>query len=95
MAGVERGDIGLGQLGRLGELGLEPIDDRLAVAVEHPQRQAERPHVLAAQASLLPRPNGFTASRVSCEMLKWTSCHLARLPSSSGLVVAGLGEVAA
>ena len=53
MAGVERGDIGLGELGRLGELGLEPVDDRLAVAVEHPQREAQRPHVLAAQRFLV------------------------------------------
>ena len=42
-----------GQLGRLGELGLEPVDDRLAVAVEHPQRQPQRPHVLAAQRLLV------------------------------------------
>src|SRR3712207_9030297 len=36
-------------LGILRELGSKPLDDRLAVAVEHPQREAQRPHVLAAQ----------------------------------------------
>jgi hypothetical protein len=56
MARVERGDIGLGQLGRLGELGLEPVDQRLAVAVEHPERQPQRPHVLAAQRFLVAEP---------------------------------------
>ena len=35
---------------------------------------------LQRRASLLPSPKGFTASSVSCEMLKWTTCHLARLP---------------
>jgi hypothetical protein len=53
VARVERRDIGFGELGRLGELGLQPVDDRRPVAVEHPQRQAERPHVLAAQGLLV------------------------------------------
>src|SRR5438270_11362552 len=34
MAGVERGDVRLGKLGRLCELGVEPVDDRLAVGIE-------------------------------------------------------------
>ena len=41
---------------------------------------------LQRSASLLPRPNGFTASSVSALMSKASSCHLARLPSSSGLL---------
>ena len=56
VAGVERGDIGLRQRRHLGELGLQPVDDRLAVAVEHPQRQPQRPHVLAAQRFLVAQP---------------------------------------
>ena len=39
---------------------------------------------LQRSASLLPSPNGFTASSVSCEMLSVITCHLARLPSVSG-----------
>ena len=39
---------------------------------------------LQRSASLLPRPNGFTASSVSSEMLNASTCHFARLPSSSG-----------
>jgi hypothetical protein len=53
MAGVQRRDIRLGKLRRLGELGLQPLLDRRAVAVEHPEREAQRPHVLAAQRLLV------------------------------------------
>ncbi len=59
MAGVERGDVRLGQRRRLGEFGLEPVDDRLAVAVEHPERQPQRPHVLAAQRLLVAEAEGL------------------------------------
>src|SRR3546814_1132347 len=40
---------------------------------------------LQRSASLLPSPNGFTASSVSCEMLSFNNVHFARLSSSSGL----------
>ena len=53
MARVERGDIGVGELGLALELGTEPLVDWFARAVEHPQREAERPHVLAAQRILI------------------------------------------
>ena len=56
VAGVERGDIGLGNVGFLGELVVQPVNDRLPVAVEHPQRETERPHVLAAQRFLVAQP---------------------------------------
>ena len=50
MARVQRGDVGGGEgLAFLAELGLDPGDHGLAVAVEHPQREAKRPHVFAAQ----------------------------------------------
>ena len=50
MAGVERRDVGAGnRLVLFAEFLLDPGHHRLAVAVEHPQRKAERPHVLAAQ----------------------------------------------
>ena len=86
MAGVERGDIGLGQRRRLGELGLEPVDRAAARSRSNIQSASPSVHMfLQRSASLLPRPNGFTASSVSCEMLNASTCHLARLPSSSGL----------
>ena len=59
VAGIERGDIGLGQHRCLGEFALEPVDQRLPVTVEHPQREAERPHVLAAQRFLVAKAEGL------------------------------------
>ena len=41
---------------------------------------------LERSASLLPRPKGFTASIVSALMSKASTSHLARLPSSIGLL---------
>ena len=46
MARVERGDIGVGNIGLGLELAPQPVVDRLARAIEHPQGKAERPHVL-------------------------------------------------
>ena len=95
MAGVQRGDIGLGELGRLGELGLEPVDDRLAVAVEHPQREAKRPHVLAAQRFLVAE-----AERLHGVERQLRDVEVDDLPFGEAavlervLLVAGLGEVA-
>ena len=59
MARVQRRDIGGGQHRRLGELGPQPVDQRAPVAVEHPQRQPERPHVLAAQRFLVAQAKGL------------------------------------
>ena len=39
MPSVQCGDIGIGEDRVLGELRLQPVDDRLPVAVEHPERQ--------------------------------------------------------
>ena len=95
MAGVERGDIGLGELGHLGEFGLQPVDDRLAVAVEHPQRQAQRPHVLAAQRFLVAE-----AERLHRIEGQLRDVEVDQLPFGQAAVldriglVAGLGEVA-
>ena len=55
MARVERSDVGGGDIGRLGELAVQPIDQRLPVPVKHPQRQPQRPHVLAAQRILVAK----------------------------------------
>ena len=41
---------------------------------------------LDRSASLLPSPNSFTASIVRAEISKASTSHLARLPSSSGLL---------
>ena len=95
MAGVQRRDIGFGELGRLGELGLEPVDDRLAVAVEHPQREAQRPHVLAAQRFLVAE-----AERLHGIERQLRDVEVDDLPFGEAavlervLLVAGLGEVA-
>ena len=95
MAGVQRGDVGLGELGRLGELGLEPVDDRLAVAVEHPQREAQRPHVLAAQRFLVAE-----AERLHGIERQLRDVEVDDLPFGEAavlervLLVARLGEVA-
>ena len=95
MAGVERGDVGFGELGRLGELGLEPVDDRRPVAVEHPQRQAQRPHVLAAQRLLVAEAEGL--HRVERQL---RDVEVDDLPFGEAAVlqrvglIAGLGEVA-
>jgi hypothetical protein len=61
MARVERRDIRLGQFRRFGELGPQPLLDRPAFAVEHPQRQTQRPHVLAAQRLLVAEAERFDA----------------------------------
>ena len=56
MARVERGDVGLGDLGLGLELALQPVMDRFARTVEHPQREAQRPHVLRTQRVLVAQP---------------------------------------
>ena len=59
VARIERGDVRLRQLGLVAELGAQPIVQRFARAVEHPQRQAQRPHVLAAQRVFIAEAEGF------------------------------------
>ena len=70
MACVERGNIGGGNVGCLGELLVQPVVQRLARTVEHPQREAQRPHVLAAQPILFAeaeRLHGFQSARRNIE----------------------------
>src|SRR3546814_16717087 len=43
----------------LGELSVQPVDDLLALAPEHPHHQAQRPHVLAAQRLFLREAEGL------------------------------------
>ncbi len=59
MAGPKRGDVRLGQLGCLGELGLQPFLDRSLVAIEHPERETQRPHILTAQSLLVAKAEGL------------------------------------
>ncbi len=95
VAGVESGDIGFGELGCLGELGLEPVDDRGAVAVEHPQREAERPHVLAAQRLLVAETERL--HRIKGQLRDVEMDHLPFRQATvlkRTLLVTGLGEVA-
>src|SRR3546814_9942870 len=47
------------EIGRLREFRIEPVDERLAIAVEHPEREPQRPHILAAQRLLVTESEGF------------------------------------
>ena len=57
MPGVQRRDIGFDQLVALcAKFALQRIDQRIPVAIEHPQRQTERPHRLAAERFAIAQP---------------------------------------
>ena len=50
MTGVEGGDVGIGErFAFRAELALDPGRHGLPVAIEHPESETERPHVLAAE----------------------------------------------
>src|SRR3546814_17076273 len=53
MAGVQRRDVGGGDLRTVAELAVQPVDRRLPPASAHPVDEAQRPEVLAAQSLLL------------------------------------------
>ena len=55
MASIQSSDIGIGQYLVLRKFAVEPINDRLPIAIEHPERQPKRPHVLAAQCFLVAK----------------------------------------
>src|SRR3546814_10336968 len=55
MASIQGRDIGVGEHGVLREFGLQPVNDRLPVAIEHPERKAQRPHILAAERFLVAK----------------------------------------
>ena len=60
MARVQRRDVGAGKrLALLAEFAVDPGHYGIAVAAEHPQYQAERPHVLAAQCVAAREPKGL------------------------------------
>ena len=59
MPRVERRDIGIGDLGLGLELALQPVVDRVARTIEHPQRKAQRPHVLRPQRVLVAKAVGL------------------------------------
>ena len=95
MTSIERRDVGVRQHRVLGELGLQPVNQRGAVAVEHPQRQTQRPHVLAADRLLVAKPERL--DRVDGELGDVERQQLvARQAAVFQRVgsVAGLGEVA-
>src|SRR3546814_6952378 len=56
---VERRDVRRREIGRLREFRIEPVDERLAIAVEHPEREPQRLHILAAQRLLVTESEGF------------------------------------
>ena len=94
MAGVEGRDVGFRELG-LGELRLQPVDDRPAVAVEHPEGEAQGPHVLGPQSLLVGQAERL--DRVESEL---RDVEADDLPAGEAVVlervggVARLGEVA-
>jgi hypothetical protein len=64
VAGVERGDVGFGQLRSLGELGVQPVDDRLPVS--------------CMPSPLSPAKRTTTASDLGCEaasssVMRWVA----------------------
>jgi hypothetical protein len=61
--------------GVLGELGVQPSTIGCAIAVEHPEREAQRPHVLAAQRFLVAEAEGLHASIVSGLMSNASTRH--------------------
>ena len=64
MTGVQRGDVGGGDIGLLGKFGVEPVHRSGAGPTIHPIDQAQRPHIFRAQrlfvreAELLHRLDG-------------------------------------
>ena len=88
MARIERRDIRFGKIGILGEFRLQPLDQRLAVAVEHPQRKAERPHILAAQRFLVAEPERF--DRIHCRL---TDVELQQLPFRKAAILERVGVI--
>src|SRR6266566_1430500 len=95
VTGVHGRDIGLGDLGPVGELAAQPLDRRLAVAAVHPQHQAERPHVAAAvrlPARKTERLNRFGREPRDVERQHLVGSERAVLERVSG--EARLGEVA-
>ena len=66
MASVQGRDIGFRDIGFLGELGVQPIDNRLPVPIEHPEREPQRPHVLATQRFLVAKTKRFHRFERQC-----------------------------
>ena len=95
VAGVQRRNIGGRKVRVLRELAVEPVDQRLTVAVEHPEREPQRPHILAAQRFLVAEAEGFHG--IHGEL---TDIQLEQLPFRKAAVVERvrvifrLGEVA-
>ena len=98
MARIERSDIGIGDFGLGLELGLEPVVDRFARTVEHPQREAQRPHVLGpqrilvAQAVGLDRLDGLFADVEGEQVVFGEAVVLERIGLVMRLVEVALGE---
>ena len=59
MASIQRSNIGISNIGLVLELALQPLFNRFARTVKHPQRQAQRPHVLGTQRILVTQAKGL------------------------------------
>ena len=74
MTSIQCCNIGFGQHRILRELLIEPRDNRRAIPVEHPQREAKRPHILTAQRFFVAKPKWF--DRIKRELRNIEVHHL-------------------
>ena len=88
MTRIQRRDIGVSQHLIFGKFGIEPINNRLTVAVEHPQRKAERPHILAAQRVLITH-----AERLDRLQRQRANIERQNLPFGEAAIVEWVGGV--
>ena len=100
MASVKRGDIRVRDIRFAFELAFEPIFNRRALTVKHPQREAQRPHVLRAQrvflaeTEILDRLDSQLANVESQHIIFGEAIILERRHFIFRLVEIALGELA-
>ena len=95
MAGVECGDIRLGNIRQFGELAFQPLHYRFAVALEHPQRKAERPHILAAQRFLVAEAERLDRIQRQLRNIELEQLPFGQRPVFQGIaLIMGLVEIA-
>ena len=88
MTCVESRDIGIGEHLVLGKFRVQPIDNRLPVAVEHPQRQPERPHIFAPQRILVAH-----TERLHCFKRQRADVECQHLPFGEAAILNRVGRI--
>ena len=100
-ARLERGHVGVADVGGLGEPALEEAQGRLGRAPVHPRQQAEREHVLrpagvlAGQPELLDRLDGQVGQVDRLDVVLGQRVVLERVLRVAGLAQVAVGEVVA